>query len=75
MSHSITAEILTQIDQLPDDQQRKVLDFVHSLKVKGVVGVPGATLLRFAGLIPVDELERMEQAIAEGCERVDVDAW
>jgi hypothetical protein len=38
-------------------------------------GVPGHALLRFAGTIPVDVLQRMEQVIEEECERIDHDEW
>jgi hypothetical protein len=34
-------------------------------------GVPGRTLLRFAGTIPVADALAMEQAVDEGCEKVD----
>ena len=34
-------------------------------------GVPGQQLLRFAGAIPLDDIQLMRQAIEEGCERVD----
>ena len=38
-------------------------------------GVPGARLLPFAGSIPAEDLKVMEDAIREGCERVDPDGW
>ena len=38
-------------------------------------GVPGKTLLRFAGTIPADDLDLMERVIEEECEQVDADGW
>jgi hypothetical protein len=32
-------------------------------------------LLGFAGVIQPDDLDRMRQAIEEGCEQVDVHEW
>ena len=69
MISRITPEIREHTIQLSDAQQLKVLEFVHSLTEERIVGVEGSTLMRFAGLFPLDELERMEQAIAEGCGR------
>jgi hypothetical protein len=38
-------------------------------------GRPGKDLLRFAGAIPAEELDAIEQIIAEECERIDHDDW
>ncbi len=67
MTSPITEEIYKQVDLLPHDQKIKVLDFVRSLQSSQYFGVPGESLLKFAGLIPLDDLEQMEQAIQEGC--------
>ena len=34
-----------------------------------------AALLEYAGAIPKEDLERMSEAIEEGCERVDEEGW
>ncbi len=75
MSSLLTEEIIKQIDQLPDEQQMKLLDFVRSLPNVQYVGVPGESLLRFAGFIPHDELERMEKVIEDGCEQAAANEW
>jgi predicted DNA-binding antitoxin AbrB/MazE fold protein len=38
-------------------------------------GVPGKQLLRFAGVIPADDLQTMTQTIEAGCERIDQSEW
>jgi len=38
-------------------------------------GVAGQSLLRFSGTMAKDDLERMRQAISEGCEQVRADEW
>ena len=42
---------------------------------QNVTGVSGQSLLRFSGAVAADDLDRMRQAIAEGCEQVNVDEW
>ena len=73
MTERLQGQILEQISGLPRDQQRRVLEFVRALSTPE--GVPGKELVRFSGLIPKEELEQMNAAIEEGCERIDADAW
>lgn len=68
----IKDNLLAQIDKLPYDLQLRVLDFLKTLKPKGV---EGKNLLRFEGTIPADDLQRMSKAIEEGCEKVDISEW
>ena len=75
MSSLLKAQIIEQLDHLPDAEQRRVLEFARSLASSEPVGVPGKDLLPFAGLIEADDLQRMAQAIEEGCEKVDVSEW
>jgi len=75
MSSPITEEVVKELEVLPDNLQRKVLEFVQTLKETRERGVPGTQLLRFAGVIPRQDLERMREAIEAGCERVDVNEW
>jgi hypothetical protein len=73
MTEGLQGQILEQISGLPREQQRQVLEFARTLSASR--GVPGKELLRFGGLIPKEELQRMNAAIEEGCERMDDDAW
>lgn len=75
MSTPIVDEVVEQLEHLPEDLQRRVLAYTRSLARSAPQGVSGQELLRFAGLIPADDLERMRQAVEQGCEQVDPDDW
>jgi hypothetical protein len=68
-------QILAELDQLPLDRQRRVLEFARALALVKPVGVPGKDLVRFAGSIPKKDLQQMKAAIEEACERIDRDGW
>lgn len=72
MDTSIKDNLIAQVENLPSDLQRCVLDFAKSLLPKGV---EGKSLLRFEGAIPADDLQLMSKAIEEGCEKVDISGW
>ncbi len=71
----VKEEIIEQLEVLTYERQCRVLDFTRRLAERAQVGVPGRHLLRFAGTIQVDDLRIMEQAIKDGCERIDIDEW
>ena len=63
------------IIRLAHAQQLQVYEYAERLAGAELRGVPGKSLLRFAGAMPADELARMTQAIQAGCEKADVDEW
>jgi len=75
MSSAIKTKVIEQLDTLPENLQRQVLEFVQALQVFVRQGVPGKQLLQFAGAIPLDDLESMRQTIESGCEQVDLNEW
>jgi hypothetical protein len=75
MDTPILNEITKKIRTLPDNLQRQVLIFVDALQVSSMRGVPGKSLLEFAGTISQDDLSAMRQAIEAGCEQVDGSEW
>lgn len=75
MNIPIIEEVVEQLKVMPDHLQWQVLEFVRSLAKVEVQGTPGHKLLRFAGLIPSDDLQLMREAVEQDCERVDVDQW
>jgi hypothetical protein len=58
---NIAKELLKQLDQLPLDSQKKVLEFAQSLNTAISKGKPGKDLLKFAGTIDQDSLKIMEE--------------
>lgn len=75
MNIPIVEEVVEQLKVMPQHLQWQVLEFVRALVKSGVRGTPGQQLLRFAGSIPIDDLQLMREAIDRDCERVDVDEW
>jgi hypothetical protein len=75
MSTPIIDKVIEQLEVLPYELQRRVLEFTRMLVVSVPRGVPGQQLLRFANVIPPDDLQLMRQAIEQGCEQVDANEW
>lgn len=75
MNTSIMDKVIEQLKTLPYGLQRRVLEFTRALALSAPRGVPGRQLLRFAGTIPPDDVQRMREAIEQGCEQVDVNEW
>jgi len=69
---SIKDNLMAQIDKLPLELQRRLLDFARTLVPRGN---EGKNLLRFEGTILADDLELMSKTIEEGCEKVDISEW
>lgn len=75
MKNNITTQVVEQLEALPDNLQRQVLEFVQALQLLAQRGVSGKQLLQFAGAIPLDDLVLMREAIEAECERIDMDEW
>ena len=75
MKNRITTQVVQQLETLPENLQRQVLEFVQALQLLQQRGVSGKQLLQFAGTIPPDDLELMREATEAECERVDLDEW
>ena len=73
----MTAEQFTeQYIALPPEARHQAEDFLAFLRQKyapnpaRICGVAGKSLLKFAGTIEADDLEKMSAAIEEGCGRI-----
>jgi hypothetical protein len=75
VSAIIKDELLSRIDQLPVELQRRVIAFADALVLSNPKGTPGRDLLRFAGTLGEDSAREMQEAIEDACERVDVNEW
>lgn len=73
ISEELRDQILHQLDNLPEDRQRRVLEFARELVPHA--GNAGTVLLRFSGAIGADDLREISAAIEEGCEKIDPDEW
>jgi len=65
-------QLIETIHQLNTDSQQKVLAFARELLTPR--GVDGKTLLEFAGQISSDDLDKMEEAIAD-LEKINPNDW
>jgi hypothetical protein len=75
MNDIVVDKVTKQLRGLPTEMQWRVLEFTRALAVSEPRGIPGQQLLAYADtILPVD-LTRMNQAIEQGCEQVDADAW
>jgi hypothetical protein len=72
---TIKQDVIRQLDQLPPELQRQVLDFAHALAVSAPKGVQGKRLLSFSGIMETEDIQAMSEAIEAGCERVDMNEW
>ncbi len=72
---ALTRDVIDALDALDRDGKREVLAFSRQLARRRRASGPGGALLAFAGAFSADDLVRMEQAIADGCETVDSAAW
>jgi len=71
----IQQELLRELDRLPVEQQRRVLDFAHGLAIPTPEGTPGSELIKFSGILSPEEAEAMLRVIEEGCGQVNPDEW
>jgi hypothetical protein len=72
---TIEEEIIKELDRLPPELQRRVLEFTRALALSLPKGVPGKQLLRFFGVLSAEDARAMAQAIEAECEQVDHNAW
>ena len=75
MATTLKEAISREVARMNDADRNRVLAFARSLSAGVPSGVPGASLLRFAGIIPESEMTEIEAAIEEGCERVNPLGW
>ncbi len=75
MNSEIISEAAEQMANLPYNLQEKALDFIKRLTLPDKSGVSGRNLLKYAGLIPLDDLNVMKDVIDNDCRKVDTDEW
>jgi hypothetical protein len=75
MSISVIDQVVEQLRSMPQPLQWEVLEFARTLISSKVQGVSGQQLLRFAGTIPIEDLQLMQEAVEQNCEQVDLNEW
>ncbi|MDT8392187.1 MAG: hypothetical protein RRC34_16930 [Lentisphaeria bacterium] len=75
VSQALASDVIHEMDHMPIELQRRVLDFAHALAGSFPKGTPGEEFAEFAGSFLPEDLEQMSIAIEEGCEKVDLNAW
>jgi len=51
------------------------LNFIKGLTLPVKSGVPGRSLLKYAGSIPPDDLNIMSDVIENDCRKIDANEW
>ncbi len=75
MDTYIVDKVIEQLKSLPSELQWRVLEFTRALILSTPHGVPGQQLLRFAGSIPLEDVQVMREVIEQDCERIDTNEW
>ena len=66
---TVRQQINRELEVLPVDIQRKVLDYITHLSGSGIpAGVPGRELVKFAGILSEQDAEELKQIIEDRCE-------
>jgi len=71
---TIERQIIEGVKKLSKDKQKRILDIIHHSQIRQK-GQKGNDLIHFAGLIGRKDLERIEEAINEGCENINLNEW
>lgn len=76
MDKLLIPEVIDNINYLPFNLQKQVLNYVKKLKKNHEAKVSGKNLLHFAGSISVEDLKILSEAIEKDCGRVTAPpAW
>jgi len=72
---AIREQILSDLDRLSPEQQKRAAELIHGLVTPLPKGASIDDLLKVAGTLDEESAREMREAIEEGCERVDLDEW
>jgi hypothetical protein len=75
LSPALERELHEHLSHLALEQQQQVVAFARALAATRMRGVPGQSLLQFAGAIEADDIVVMAQAIEDDCEQVNSNEW
>ena len=72
---SLKDALSRELARLDEADRKKVLEYARTLAERTPRRVSGASLLPLAGSVPGADMDEMEAAIEEGCEKVNPGAW
>ena len=72
---SVKDALFREMTRLGESDRRRVLEYARSLSDRPPRGVSGASLLPLSGSIPESDVDEIEAAIEEGCEKVNLGGW
>jgi hypothetical protein len=72
---AVKAQILSDLNQLSPNQQRRAAELVRGLVSALPKGASVEDLLQVAGALDDEAAHEMMEAIEGGCERVDLHEW
>lgn len=72
---AVKEQILQDLDQLSPRQQERAASLVRDMVSPLPPGASAEDLMALAGILDDQSAREMTEAIEEGCERVDPDAW
>jgi len=75
MLGQLQKQIIKELNVLPYEDQKKVLNFTQSLALAIPKGVAGKHLQKFAGSFSKKDLKIMAETIEAGCEQIDLNEW
>lgn len=75
IKRSVADEVMDELRRLDKGERRQVLEYARSLGRSSRNGVSGEALLEHFGAWSDEEANAIAEAIEEGCERVNLDAW
>lgn len=74
VNFALERELRDHLAALAPEQQRQVLEYARALGTAPRRGLPGESLLRFAGTMEPSEIADLARAV-EDCEAVDPHGW
>lgn len=75
IKRSVADEVMEELHRLDEGERRRVLEYARSLSRVPRSGISGEALLEHFGAWSEEEATAIAEAIEEGCERVNLDAW
>lgn len=68
--------LLEQVNKLDSEQQKRLLNYARLLaNIPQIQGESGKSLIASAGMFGEQDLEEIQRAVEDDCERIDWGGW